>query len=216
MKMTESPILSKVLDDTVYVGIPLTSQESTISDSSPSLLVPKSKNSTTVSPSESFESYIRYGGLITFVSGAVIGAIGSVIDLGFEIVSVLLSGRFGYFSSMLHLCASLLFIFVLRTFFKSWHPSALRDSLVAVTSKTIGQLGLGFGSLGMQVLLSIMYQLSAGYIICVALVWVAFLLLLSLQLLYCNGRTMEGANNSQHSGNVKNTDSLLYAQIETV
>lgn len=217
MKMMESPIFSKVLEDNVYVGIPL-SQESTISDSSHSLLVPKSNKSTTVSPSKSVASYVRYGGLITFVSGAVLGTIGSVINLGFAVVSALLDSwfGFGYFSSVLLLYAELLFVFVLWAFFKWWHPSTLRDGLVAVPSENIGQLGLGFGFLGMQVPFGIMYELSAGDIACVVLFEAA--ILLCMRLLYYNNRTTEGANNSQsqHSGNVENTDSLVYAQIETV
>ena len=191
MKMTESPVLNKVLDDNAYVGIPL-SQESTTSDSSPSLLVPKSNNLTNVSSSESFISYVRYGELITFVSGAVIGVtIRSVINLGYVIISVLLDRQFGYFTSMLLLCAHVLFAFVLWAFFKRRHPKELRDSLVAVSSKNIAQLGLGFGFLGMQVLTGIIYDLSAGYVTCVVLWQAPFLLL------YYNKRSMKGANNSQ-------------------
>ena len=220
MKMTESPVLSEVLNDSVYVGIPIPiiPQESTISGSSPSLLVLKSNNSTTVSPSKSFLSYVRYGGLVTFVSGAVLGAIGAVINLGFVVVSVLLDSLFGfgYFSSVLILCAEILFVFELWAFFIWWHHSTLIDSLVAVPSKNIGQLGLGFGFLGMPVLVGIIYELSAGYIARVVSLQAA--LLLCSQLLHYNNRTTEGANNSQsqHSGNVENTDSLVYAQIETV
>ena len=84
MKMTESPVLNKVLDDNAYVGIPL-SHESTTSDSSPSLLVPKSNNSTTVSLGKLFVLYVRHGGLTTFVSELVLGATESIINLGFTI-----------------------------------------------------------------------------------------------------------------------------------
>jgi len=176
MKMTDSPVVSKVLDGNVYVGIP-PSQKSAIFGSSPSLLVPKSKNATTVSPSKSFVSYFRIDGLITFASGVVLGVIGSVINLGLAIVSVLLAGLIG------HLMTGLLYSMLFYTFVnlsghvilwalsKQWHPSALRDRLVVVPSENLGQLGLrlglGFGLdlLGMQVLIGIRYGLSAGNVV---------------------------------------------------
>ena len=57
MKMTDSPVVSKVLDGNIYVGIPPL-QESAIFDSSHPFLVTKSRNATTVSPSKSFVSYL--------------------------------------------------------------------------------------------------------------------------------------------------------------
>lgn len=138
-------------------------------------------------------SNIAFGGLISFVSGAVLGVtIGSVINLGSVIGSILLDGQFRYFTLMLLLCANPLFVLVFWAFFKWWHPSALRDSLITVP---LENLGLGFGFLGMQVLTGIMYEASASDIACVVLLQAAFLL--CPQLLYYNNRTMEGANNAQ-------------------
>mmetsp|Transcript_37453 Transcript_37453/g.68807 ORF Transcript_37453/g.68807 Transcript_37453/m.68807 type:complete len:226 (-) Transcript_37453:219-896(-) len=224
MTMTYSPVVSQVLDDTVYTGLPL-SQEGAIFDSSPSLLVPKSNNSTTALLSESFVSYVRYDGLITFVSGAVFGTIGSVIILGLSIVFALLVSLFGRLMTCL-LYSMLFYTFVnlsghviLWALSKQWHPSALRDRLVVVPSENLGQLGLrlglGFGLdlLGMQVLIGIRYGLSAGNVAWLVLIPVPLALLLCTQWQYYNRRAMERSNNSQHSGNIEHTDSFLYAQI---
>ena len=78
--------------------------------------------------------------------------------------------------------------------------------MVAVPSKRLGHVGLLFGFTGMQTLiLGIWRGFSAGDI--------AFLVVLFQTVHYCNGRAIEQANNSQNSGNVKHTDSLVYAQI---
>ena len=86
--------------------------------------------------------------------------------------------------------------------------------MVAVPSKNIGQLGLGFRFLGMHVLIGIMSEFLAGDIAYIVFLqyWQATFLLCS-QLLYYNNRTMKGANNSpsQYYGNVKNADFLVYA-----
>mmetsp|Transcript_36609 Transcript_36609/g.64175 ORF Transcript_36609/g.64175 Transcript_36609/m.64175 type:complete len:161 (-) Transcript_36609:208-690(-) len=125
MTMTYSPVVSQVLDDTVYTGLPL-SQEGAIFDSSPSLLVPKSNNSTTALLSESFVSYVRYDGLITFVSAVVLGAIGSAIKALLVIFTPRV-GPLGYFTLMLLTFTEFLLILLLWVFFKRWHPSALRE-----------------------------------------------------------------------------------------
>mmetsp|Transcript_5370 Transcript_5370/g.8450 ORF Transcript_5370/g.8450 Transcript_5370/m.8450 type:complete len:226 (-) Transcript_5370:354-1031(-) len=224
MKMTDSPVVSKVLDGNVYVGIP-PSRESAIIDSSPSLLVTKSKNATTISPSKSFVSYVRHDGLITFVSGAVFGTIGSVIILGLSIVFALLVSLFGrlmtclLYSMLFYTCVNVSGHIILWAFSKQWHPNALRDRLVAVPSEILDQLGLrfgfgfGFGLLGMQVLIGIRYGLSAGNVAWLVLIPVPLALLLCTQWQYYNRRAMERSNNSQHSGNIEHTDSFLYAQI---